>query len=323
MPDRFSVAMCTYGGARFAGAQLASIAAQTRPPDELVVCDDRSPDETARLVEEFAAAAPFPVRLHVNERNLGSTKNFGRAISLCEGDLIALCDQDDVWEPGKLAKLEAEFARRPSVGLVFSDAEVVDEGLRPLGRGLWEKVGFDRRMQRLVSAGRALDVLLPGWTVMGATMAFRAAYRELFLEIPEDLGMIHDAWIALVIAAVSDVAFIEERLVKYRQHPRQQLGAPDLGPAAPERLARRGADDYDRLIRAARRLRERLARGGADFDLGGALAGLDARLTHMEARAGLPRARLRRAPVVFRELFAMRYHQFSNGLAGAARDLLL
>ena len=323
MAGKFSVAMCTYNGARYLPEQLESIAGQTRPPDELVVCDDRSTDETVRVVEGFASAAPFPVRLHVNARKLGSTQNFARAIGLCSGELIALSDQDDVWEPGKLAKLEAEFTRRPGVGLVFSDAEVVDEGLRPLGRRLWEKVGFDRRMRRLVSAGRALDVLLPGWTVTGATMAFRTAYRELFLEIPEDLGMIHDAWIALVVAAVSDVAFIEERLVKYRQHPRQQLGAPDLRPAAAARLARRGTDDYGRLIRAARRLRERLARGGADFDLGGALAGLDARLAHMEARAGLPRARLRRAPVVFRELFAMRYHQFSNGLAGAARDLLL
>src|SRR3954470_17842517 len=97
--NMFSVAMCTYNGARFLGEQLASVAAQTRPPDELVVCDDRSTDETASLVRDFAAAAPFRVRLHVNERNLGSTRNFERAVSLCEGDLIALSDQDDEWLP--------------------------------------------------------------------------------------------------------------------------------------------------------------------------------------------------------------------------------
>src|SRR4051794_15860948 len=95
----FSVAMCTYNGARFIGAQLASVAAQTRTPDELIVCDDRSTDETVAIVQKFADSAPFRVRLHVNEENLGSTKNFERAVSLCEGDLIALCDQDDVWLP--------------------------------------------------------------------------------------------------------------------------------------------------------------------------------------------------------------------------------
>ena len=84
MAYRFSVAMCTYNGARFVGGQLESIAAQTRPPDELVVCDDRSSDETVSAVERFAREATFPVRLSVNERNLGSTKNFERAISQAE-----------------------------------------------------------------------------------------------------------------------------------------------------------------------------------------------------------------------------------------------
>ena len=113
MPPRFSVAMCTYNGARFVAEQLESVAAQTRPPSELVVCDDRSTDGTARLVEQFAARAPFPVRLFVNERNLGSTANFGRAVTLAEGDLVALCDQDDVWRPEKLEPTEGKPKPRP------------------------------------------------------------------------------------------------------------------------------------------------------------------------------------------------------------------
>src|ERR687885_1327551 len=100
---KVSVAMCTYNGAAFLREQLQSLAAQARTPDELVVCDDASADATVRVVREFAAAAPFPVRLTVNERNLGSTKNFERAISLCAGDLVALSDQDDLWLPAKLA----------------------------------------------------------------------------------------------------------------------------------------------------------------------------------------------------------------------------
>src|SRR5688500_18488634 len=181
---KISVAMCTYDGEPFLREQLASIAAQGRQPDELVVCDDRSSDSTCDIVREFAATAPFAVRLHTNERNLGSTKNFERAIRLCEGDAIALADQDDVWLPSKLARIEERFAAEPRAGLVFSDAEVVDERLRPLGYRLWESVGFDRAHQRLVSGGRALDVLLPGWTVTGATLAFRSRFRNLVLEIP-------------------------------------------------------------------------------------------------------------------------------------------
>jgi glycosyltransferase involved in cell wall biosynthesis len=333
---KFSVAMCTYAGARFVGAQLESIAAQTRPPDELVVCDDRSPDETARLVEEFAARSAFPVRLHVNERNLGSTKNFERAVSLCAGDLVALCDQDDVWLPGKLARLEEEFRRRPRAALVFSDAEVTDESGRPTGRGLWESVGVRSAELGRLGAGKGLGDLLSGATVTGATAALRADLRRLALPVPEGLPLIHDAWIALLAACAGEVVAVEERLVLYRRHAGQQVGplgrkgaAGGLGAlasgGAAGALAR--ANPYEQTLAVARAVRERLLeRRGAGFDGGldtaRALAELGSRITHLEARRGLPRARLLRAWPVLRELVTLRYGRYSNGVASAAKDLL-
>ena len=53
--------------------------------------------------------APFPVCLQGNPTNLGSTKNFELAISLCRGDVIALSDQDDIWKTDKLAYIERVF----------------------------------------------------------------------------------------------------------------------------------------------------------------------------------------------------------------------
>ena len=323
MPPRFSVAMCTYNGARFVAEQLASVAAQTRPPDELVVCDDRSTDGTVALVEAFAARAPFPVRLHVNERNLGSTRNFGCAVALASGDLIALSDQDDVWRPEKLERLAARFAARPEVGLVFSDAELVDEGLRPLGRRLWEGVGFGPREQRLVRRGRALDVLLPGWHVTGATLAFRADFVKLVLDIPEDLALIHDGWIALLVSAVSAADFVEEPLIDYRQHARQQVGVAEkpAGESGVAAAARR-VNTYGELIRTAERARARLAAWGGREALR-SVAQLDARLKHLRARAGLPASALGRVPPVLRELLTLRYHRYSAGARSALKDLLV
>jgi glycosyltransferase involved in cell wall biosynthesis len=318
--------MCTYNGARFVAEQLDSVGAQTRPPDELVVCDDGSTDETCGLVEEFAARAPFPVRLFVNERNLGSTRNFGRAVALCTGDLVALSDQDDVWHPEKLAKLEARFAARPEVGFVFTDAELVDEHLRPMGRLLWESVRFGPKEQRLVRRGRALELLLPGWYVTGATMAFRAVFKKLFLEIPEDLSVIHDGWIALMVSTVAEADFVAEPLIKYRQHPRQQIGAAEKPPGAGEPgvvAAARRVNSYDELIRTAARARERLAAWGDDASARAALAGLDERLTHLRARAALPPRGLRRLPPVLRELLTLRYHRYSAGTRSAVKDLLV
>src|SRR3982751_1684084 len=129
---RMSVAMCTYNGAEFLPAQLESIVRQARKADEIVICDDGSTDESRSLLKKFAADAPVPVSLRFNEKNLGSVKNFEQAIQLCSGDVIALSDQDDVWRSDKLQLIEEAFGRSPSAGLVFSDAELVDENLQPL-----------------------------------------------------------------------------------------------------------------------------------------------------------------------------------------------
>src|SRR4051794_28588047 len=98
--------MCTYNGSTYLHEQLASIAQQSRLPDELVLCDDASTDATVSILAEFAQRASFPVNILVNEHNVGSTRSFERAISQCSGQGIALADQDDVWHREKLARLE-------------------------------------------------------------------------------------------------------------------------------------------------------------------------------------------------------------------------
>src|SRR6185503_5109165 len=77
---KISIAMCTYNGAEFLPAQLQSIVTQSRPPDEIVICDDGSTDDTRAVVERFAGESSIPITLHINDRNLGSVKNFERAI---------------------------------------------------------------------------------------------------------------------------------------------------------------------------------------------------------------------------------------------------
>src|SRR6267154_3469289 len=142
--------MCTFNGGQFLTEQLQSIAMQDRLPDELIVCDDRSTDRTVAIIEDFAVRAPFPVHVLVNEARLGTSKNFERAIRLAEGEIIALADKDDVWDRRKLGLLESMFSRRPSLGLVFTDAELVADRLSPEGGTLWEAVGFGAARQKLM-----------------------------------------------------------------------------------------------------------------------------------------------------------------------------
>jgi glycosyltransferase involved in cell wall biosynthesis len=141
---KLSVALCTYNGAKYLKEQLDSIGRQTRLPDELVICDDRSTDGTPGIVSQFAAEARFPVAFTVNKVNLGATKNFEKAIGRCTGDIILQSDQDDVWLDKKLELIEGIFLNNPDVRAIFSDAEVVDE--------------FSRGVERLGAHARAAEL---------------------------------------------------------------------------------------------------------------------------------------------------------------------
>ncbi|MDQ3254902.1 MAG: glycosyltransferase family 2 protein [Acidobacteriota bacterium] len=321
---KISIALCTYNGARYLAAQLDSIAAQHRPPDEIVICDDRSDDGTVEISKRFASHAPFRVHLHVNERNLGSTKNFEKAVDLCEGDIIAFCDQDDVWREDKLMQIEAAFSASPRAGAVFSDAELVNENLEPLGHSLWQAINFSRARQKRFVGDRSVEALLKYLSLShGMAMAFRTVYKTAILPFPARFG--HDNWTASIIAVLSDLSFIQQPLTKYRQHTSQQVGLPThsrwkgkltgVQATAPASYL----TQVDLFTSACQRVE----------DLGMAerhrekLGLLQAKAEHMLLRANIPtRGRWQRWPVVLKELVGFRYHRYSNGVLSAAKDLV-
>jgi len=318
--------MCTYNGAEFLPAQWESILAQSRRPDQIVVCDDGSSDQTRSLLEKLAKESSIPVTLRFNEKNLGSVKNFEQAIRLCTGEIIALSDQDDVWRTDKLQSIEEEFKKSPGAGLVFSEAEIVDENLQPLGRRMWTEVGFESYKQKLIARGRALEVLITGWTVTGATMAFRSEFVNLSLPIPDGIAMIHDGWIALTIAAVAEVVAIDDPLIKYRQHHKQQIGAPSR-PVTTEQsrgvqAAFRRRNSSADLHKILETLEKRLLDHARTYDTRKALAFVSDYSFHLNVRANLPQRRLNRLPRILRELLTRRYHEYANGFKSAAKDLV-
>ncbi len=223
---RISVALCTYNGSRFLPEQLASIAAQTRLPDEMVVCDDGSSDATPEIVTEFGKTVSFPVRFFRNTQNLGVAKNFEKAIGLCTGDLIALSDQDDVWMPEKLARQAEMMEHDPALGGIFSDAELIDQNSRLIGKQLWRLGSFTTSRQKSFRAGKGASVLLNRNVVAGATLMVRANLRAQWLPIPQPWH--HDGWIAWMLLLYSKLEFDQNQLIMYRLHENQQTGVPLL-----------------------------------------------------------------------------------------------
>jgi glycosyltransferase involved in cell wall biosynthesis len=317
--NRISVALCTYNGERFLLEQLASVEQQTRVPDELVVCDDRSIDRTVEIVREFAASVSFPVKIVQNAATLGSTRNFEHAIRLCEGDLIALSDQDDIWYPNRLQRSEQEFLAHPQAGLVFSDADLIDEQNRLLGKTLWQRLDFaGKRMQDLL-AGR-LVVLAKHRFVTGATVMFRADLRDRLL--PVGAGWIHDEWITLLVAALSDLRPIDEPLIRYRIHGSQQVGFQNKleqrmqGKTRAERHWGRVAESVKELQQICDVLSAMAIEQGR-----GALGAYQQHLQFLSFRSSLPIRRLMRlAPIL---THYSQYELHASGLPSMLKDLVL
>ena len=127
---RISVAMCTYNGADFLPAQLASIAEQTRPPDELIIVDDASTDDTVTIIKKFQEKYPDiikPIFQSQNQysqgiRHLSAKHNFPRA----EGKFIAMCEGDDYWTSPKKLQMQVDFLNNhPEFSMCFHNAEVM------------------------------------------------------------------------------------------------------------------------------------------------------------------------------------------------------
>jgi glycosyltransferase involved in cell wall biosynthesis len=322
--QRLSVAMCTYNGARFLREQLESIAAQTRLPDELVVCDDKSADECVEITRSFADHAPFQVRLEINEKNLGSTKNFEKAIGLCEGDIIALADQDDVWKPQKLSKLCLVFQENPRAGYAFSNAEVIDELGSRLGRDLWDSVRFYGSLQNGFREAGQVASLLKRAAVTGATMAFRGNLKGILLPISP--FFVHDYWVSLLASCVGWHGIpVSEPLIEYRQHEGQQIGALRSSILEKVRWARQvGPAEYRNRTQGYLDLRERLllaAKNGWPCPAN-RLTLVEEKIAHFSRRAAVHSARgTARISTLLSEVLSGRYARFSNSWVSVVEDL--
>lgn len=218
-----SVALATCNGSMYLATQLDSLSRQELRPDELVVSDDASSDCSVKLIEDFARTAPFPVRIVRNQKRLGYRANFLKVAAECRSELIAFCDQDDIWEPRKLALCVAPFAADPEVLLVYHDALAIDDEGRPIAplcQLPWPPVtefqsappmenalGFSQVFRRSLLSQSELWHLSLDQNVVGG---------------PE--RMAHDQWFFFLATVLGRIVRLNEQLVRYRQHENNAYG---------------------------------------------------------------------------------------------------
>ena len=253
-PLSVSVAMAAYNGAAYIGEQLSDLAAQTVLPAEVVICDDGSADSTLAQVEQFAAGAPFPVRIYRNADRLGYRANFMKCAAICRSDLIAFCDQDDRWLPEKLATMARPFDN-PEVLLAFHGAELIG----PDGR----RLGPLTAMPRLPGLSPRLSGS-PWDFALGFTQIFRkwlCQWDELWPQScdqnTDDQPLAHDQWYFFLAGSLGCIANVPEPLVRYRQHGANLFGWVPGAKGFRTRVRRRVAVASMAMERRARSARQR------------------------------------------------------------------
>jgi glycosyltransferase involved in cell wall biosynthesis len=213
--NKVSVALCTYNGGRYLEKQLNSILEQTYPIDEIIIVDDCSTDETISIVKEYQLKNPV-IKLFLNDKNLGSNKSFKHAISLATNDLIALCDQDDIWYPNKIeTQIEAiansgyNTVDKPLVA--FHDLCLMDDNEVVTNESFWELHQFN-------AATFNFRKLLLYNIITGCTCILNKRMKEELIKSDMKDIIMHDYLIALIGYGFGNVVHTDEPLMYYRSH---------------------------------------------------------------------------------------------------------
>ena len=223
------VLLACYNGGPYLSRQLATLRAQDDPCFSVLMQDDGSSDDTASLLREVAGEDE---RFHLageNGRHLGAVGNFWSLLRQSDGELIALCDQDDEWAPGRLSRCREALERAEDLYgadtplLVHSDCRLIDGDGALLAESFFRRQGWD-------PDATTLPRLLVQNNVTGCTLMMNAPLRRLALQHGDPGRMyMHDWFLALTAAAFGRIVFIPEPLVSYRQHGRNVMGASAAG----------------------------------------------------------------------------------------------
>lgn len=216
--EQVDILMATYNGEKYLKEQLESILNQTYTNIRLLINDDCSTDKTIEILKEYEQK-DNRIYVQYNKENLGSIKNFENLLSRVENKYFMLADQDDVWMPQKVEK-SLDKITKENADLVFTDLEAVDENLKTITPSVVRYMGFKKNIDKY----NDYKLVFLRNCVTGCTIISKKELIKKYIPIPNKEPMVHDWWMALMIAQDGKLAFLDEPTIKYRQHSKNQLG---------------------------------------------------------------------------------------------------
>jgi glycosyltransferase involved in cell wall biosynthesis len=207
-----SVALATFNGSRFLRQQLDSLIAQTYQNIEIVVSDDQSSDGTVDILAQYSACHSN-IRWSTNPDPQGYAKNFERAIRSCNGEIIFLCDQDDIWLPQKVELHIAAYSD-PEIAWVYNRVLLIDENNNKIGTLEDTAPEYYQR--------RSITQAAWGSCILGCATSYRATAIMSALPIGR-YARAHDSWIQLMVHS-EGYSFLDSQLQLYRLHGSNSAG---------------------------------------------------------------------------------------------------
>ncbi len=221
---KISVIMASYNGARYINEQLNSIDNQSVNPDEIIIVDDKSDDNTKELIKAFFESTDISGRLIEHEENMGYRNTFFDALSYASGDVIFFCDQDDIWHSDKIEKMVKVITDNEGIRALNTSYKLIDGNGNEVSEGVRNR---RRNKDKRSLYGISLEEVLSYNAAMGCTMAFTKDIKNMLLEHINEIktyNIPHD-WIINIAAALSNGLYmLNEELICYRLHGDNTIG---------------------------------------------------------------------------------------------------
>jgi len=212
IPGLVKIIITSYNRSHYLKLAVASALAQTYANYHIIIVDDASPDDSGAVAREYMAHYPEKITAICKDKRLGPVDSINQAFALChDAAYVAFHPDDDLWLPHKLQRQIACFAKQPELGLVCSDATLIDSEGRPTGRTFAERSGtFDKR-------NVAARILLSGnFICASSAVVSHEALALLGFHVPAKFRFMNDEYMWLIISSVFGVQYIAEPLTLYR-----------------------------------------------------------------------------------------------------------
>lgn len=224
---KVSVAIATYNSQKYIIDQLKSIVNQTVPVNEVILTDDCSSDSTVEIINNFIVNEKlYNWTLYQNTKNLGYAENFKKAISKASGDIIILCDHDDLWLPNKVSIIKNVFSAKPEIlALATSFVRIDENGCEKPIRNLWRHSN-NNLIRHSVKKDSLNQISIKEIAVNnispGCCCAFRASIKEDILKYETSLP--HDWQINFIASVKGGLFYLDSITTKYRIYEKNTIG---------------------------------------------------------------------------------------------------